>query len=251
MHEFQVELHLAKSSVIAALDTLKTLKPELSFFGLDFAVPKEMKAAPDKILEELILSRLCSSGLNILSEEIGLIELGNEKNLHWIIDPLDGTVNFIRGLGACSVSLALYMDAMPIFGVVGEFPSGKLIWGGKQFGSFDDDRPIQTSNISSKAQSVICSGFPSRFQFSSENLIWISKTLSSYAKVRMLGSASLSLIQVARGAADAYSERNIMLWDVAAGLAILQGAGGYYSMQAADAAYSFNVFASNGKISET
>lgn len=250
MREYNDELQLAKFAVITALEVLRNLKPSHGLFEVDAEVPREMKAEPDKILEDVILRYLIPTKLNVLSEELGLISQSPIEKLHWIVDPLDGTVNFIRGLSSCSISIALYMGSKPIFGVIGEFPSGKLFWGGSKFGSYDGDMQIYVSAISSKSQSVICSGFPSRFQFSHSDLVWISNNLAAYAKVRMLGSASISLVQVARGAAEAYSERNIMLWDVAAGLAIIQGAGGSYVLEPLETAYSLNVYASNGKISE-
>lgn len=250
MFEFQNELNLAKLTVIRALETLKTIKPSQELFGVDSAVPKEMKSKSDNILEEIIISCLKPTGLNILSEELGLIEQGIESKLTWIVDPLDGTVNFVRGIGGCSVSLALFKESEPIFGVIGEFPSCKLFWGGRKFGSYDGNNSIYVSDISAKSQSVICSGFPSRFDFNSRDLLWISDVLSNYAKVRMLGSASISLIQVAKGSAEAYAERNIMLWDVAAGLAIIEGAGGNFIMESTGITHSVNVFASNGKIRE-
>ena len=79
---------------------------------------------------------------------------------------------------------------------------------------------------------------------------WIASTLAPYAKVRMLGAASLSLLHVAKGAAEAYAECNIMIWDVAAGLAIVEGAGGSFTMTKGRYTDAFHVFASNSLIKE-
>jgi myo-inositol-1(or 4)-monophosphatase len=251
MNALHAELALARSTATAALRVLAELRPEAALFGFDQCLPKEMKTASDRILEEVIVASLSTTGMDILSEESGLISGGSVDSLRWIVDPLDGTVNFMRGLAPCSVSLALCQGDVPVLGVVGEYPSGKIAWGGEGQDSFLSDIPIRVSGVIDKQQGVICTGFPSRFEFDEEGVKWIASTFAPYAKVRMLGSASLSLLHVARGGAEVYSERDIMIWDVAAGLAILQGAGGYFSMTKGEHAQAYNVFASNGLILES
>ena len=111
--KLQAELELAKSTAIAALKVLSDLNPESTVFSFDASLPREMKAASDRILEEIILEQLRTTGLDILSEEAGQIYSGNEEELRWVVDPLDGTVNYIRGLGPCSVSLSLCRGDTP------------------------------------------------------------------------------------------------------------------------------------------
>jgi myo-inositol-1(or 4)-monophosphatase len=248
MKSLYAELELARSTATKALRVLSGLHSESSLFGIDQSLPREMKTVSDRILEEVILTCLRTTGLDILSEEIGLVDSGKDADLRWVVDPLDGTVNFIRGLAPCSVSLALCQGNVPVLGVIAEFPSGKIAWGGPGQGAFLSDVPIRVSAIADRQQAVICSGFPSRFEFSSTGMNWIASTLAPYAKVRMLGAASLSLVHVASGAAEAYSELEIMIWDVAAGLAIVQGAGGSFRLSKARYPNSFDVFASNGLI---
>lgn len=250
MKPLQAELALAKSVVTTALQVLAGLRPDSTFFGCDPTLPKEMKSASDLILEEVIVARLRPTGLSVLSEEAGQVVSDRGDALRWVVDPLDGTVNFMRGLAPCSVSLALCRGETPILGVIGEFPSGKLAWGGGGLGAFWSDLPIRVSAVANRQQSVICTGIPSRFEFDEKGKQWIASTLAPYAKVRMLGAASLSLLCVAKGAAEVYSERDIMIWDVAAGLAIVEGAGGSFTMTKARHPDSFNVFASNGLISD-
>ena len=249
MKSLQAELALAQSAVTAALQVLAGLRPDATFFGCDPALPKEMKSASDRILEEVIVALLRPTGLNVLSEEAGQVVSSSVDALRWVVDPLDGTVNFMRGLAPCSVSLALCRGDAPILGVIGEFPSGKLAWGGVGVGAFWSDLPIRVSAVADRKQAVICTGIPSRFEFDEKGTQWITSTLAPYAKVRMLGAASLSLLCVAKGAAEVYSERDIMIWDVAAGLAIVEGAGGSFTMTKARHPDSFDVFASNGLIS--
>jgi myo-inositol-1(or 4)-monophosphatase len=246
--KLQAELELAESTVMAALKVLSNLNPESTVFSFDASLPREMKAASDQILEDIILEQLHTSGLDILSEEAGQIYSGNKEDLRWVVDPLDGTVNYIRGLGPCAVSLSLCRGDTPLLGVIGEFPSCKLASGGAGIGAFYLDQSIRVSTVDDKQNAVICTGFPSRFEFDSNGTHWIANTLVPFAKVRMFGAASLSLLHVARGAAEVYAENDIMIWDVAAGLAILEGAGGIYSMTQGYHADALNIFASNGLI---
>ncbi len=212
-------------------------------------VPREMKAVADRALDEEIIGRLKVTSLPILSEEKGEVAGETETGLRFVVDPLDGTVNFIRGLGPSAVSIALYKENDPVFGVLCLYPFGQLAWGGKGLGAFVDEEPIKVSSISDTAKGVLCTGFPSRFQFDDvDGSLHFIQELSHYSKVRMLGAASISLLRVAEGAAEAYMEREIMLWDVAAGLAIVEGAGGSLSISSGNSVNSLNVIASNGVV---
>jgi myo-inositol-1(or 4)-monophosphatase len=135
---------------------------------------------------------------------------------------------------------------MPVFGVIGEYPSRKVAWGGRSLGAFVQGLPIRVSTVADKSKAVLCTGFPSRFDFSAESAAGFFDLTNLYGKVRMLGAASLSLLQVARGSADAYAERDIMIWDVAAGLALVEGAGGRVRVAAGRHENSLNVVANNG-----
>jgi myo-inositol-1(or 4)-monophosphatase len=250
MKPLHAELALARSTASAALRVLAGLRPEAASFGFGQCPPKEMKTASDRILEDIIVTSLRTTGFDILSEEAGQVVSGNGGDLRWVVDPLDGTVNFTRDLAPCSVSLALCQGDVPVLGVIGEYPSGKIAWGGAGQGAFLSDRPIRVSAVAERQQAVICTGFPSQFKFNPEGMNWIATTLAPYAKVRMLGAASLSLLHVAKGTAEVYSECDIMIWDVAAGLAIVEGAGGRFTMTKGCHDEALNVFASNGLILE-
>lgn len=213
------------------------------------AVPREMKAVIDRKLEDEILSQLQPLGYPILSEETGEVKGINDSGLRFIVDPLDGTVNFVRGLGPSAVSIALYSGDTPLFGVLSLFPSGDLVWGGKTLGAFYNDVPIQVSENAIPARSVLCTGIPSSFSFDDQKGVSdFVDLLATFSKVRMLGAASISLLSVAKGTAEAYSETEIMLWDVAAGLAIVEGAGGTVVTKPGNKKHSFNVVSTNGKI---
>ncbi len=213
-------------------------------------IRREVKARADAILDKEILDQLRPTGLAILSEESGALPGSSASPLRFIVDPLDGTVNFVRGLGPSAISIALWRNQTPVFGVLCLLPTLELAWGGVGLGTFLDNRPIVVSSIASKEQAVLCTGIPSRLD------LWspaadrgMIEMIRPYGKVRMLGAASLSLLQVAKGAADAYAEQEIMIWDVAAGLALVEGAGGKVNAMPGEHEHALNVFASNGHLS--
>ena len=209
-------------------------------------LPKEIKAGADGFVERYILQELAATGFPVLSEESGYIQGQPESQYMFIIDPLDGTFNFVKGLGPCAVSIALWHNNKPIFGVIYHLVEKKLYWGGEGIGAYCDDKSISVSNTSKIEKASICTGFPVRLNTENNDVMqkfW--NLISPYAKVRMLGTAAISLINVAKGSADVYSEQSIMLWDVAAGLAIVEGSGGCLYYENGPHKYSLNVFASN------
>jgi len=214
-------------------------------------IPKEVKAIADIVLEQDILTALSKTGYTILSEEAGYIAGESNSNFWFLVDPLDGTFNFVKGLGPCAVSIGFWEDRKPIFGVIYDINSNQLYWGGKNISSFCNGSVINVSKTPKKEQAAICTGFPVRFKMDELNEMqnfW--NLITPYAKVRMIGSAAVSLLNVAKGAADVYSEQSIMLWDVAAGIAIIEGAGGYVRFDNSNQEYSLNVFASNNYLFE-
>lgn len=239
-------LFLAKEAAQAALRALASEDSGVPAHRWADDLPRELKANADRVLEEEIVSRLAPTGLPVLSEEAGELAGASHTGLRWIVDPLDGTVNFVRRLGPCAVSIALYHEDSPIFGVIGEYPTNRLAWGGDSMGAFVEGRQLRVSATSDNGRAVLCTGFPSRFSFDGAAGMRFMNMVSAYGKVRMLGAASLSLLHVARGSADAYAEQDVMLWDVAAGLALVEGAGGYVSISPGRYPHSRHVFASNG-----
>jgi myo-inositol-1(or 4)-monophosphatase len=207
---------------------------------------KEVKSNFDKILEKEIINGLLCLDIPILSEEAGYINENIDSEYLFIVDPLDGTFNFTRGLGPYAISVALWSNNKPIFGVVYNLLSKELIWGSKETGSYCDNNKIQVSDVDETDSAVLCTGFPVRYNFSDINHDTdFINIIKSYSKIRMIGSATISLINVAKGSADVYSEKDIMIWDVAAGIAIVEGSGGQVYYENAVHKNSLNVFASN------
>ena len=121
-------IFLCKNIVRKALKKIQAIQKNNINYFLDPNIQREFKTDIDLMLDELILNELKKEKINILSEETGELFF-DESNLRFIVDPLDGTVNFIRDLSQCSVSIALYDGLTPIFGVLGIFPSFDIVWG--------------------------------------------------------------------------------------------------------------------------
>jgi myo-inositol-1(or 4)-monophosphatase len=248
MTEYENLLSIAKLAVQEAIKLLADMTNHREEFDFCDDVPREMKSEADRVVESVILNILRTTDIKILSEESGEENNKGGSLLRWVVDPIDGTVNFIRLIGPSAVSIGLWKGEKPIFGVVGEYPSGTIYWGGHGFGAFANKDSIRVSSVEDASKAVLCSGFPSRFDFSSKSIEKSFEIYSEFGKVRMLGAASLSILQVAKGSADAYIEKDIMIWDVAAALAILQGAGGEFNISPGRFENSLNIFASNSAI---
>jgi len=188
---------------------------------------REIKVNLDYSLETEILEELReSSDLPILSEESDHVR---EDGLWWIVDPLDGSLNWLRNIPFFSISIGLYRGIEPILGIVLDLVRDDLYYGGKGLGAWLNDSPIRVSEINKKREAVLCTGFPSAYEFRPNREQTVESIYSEYIKVRMLGFDAMSLAYVARGTADVYWEEHIKLWDVAGGVALVQAAGGSVS----------------------
>ena len=206
---------------------------------------RDVKIEADNLLDRFIIERLVAEApLPIVSEESGG-EPRDEKAF-WIVDPLDGTFNFLRGLPFACISIAVWRAGKPVLGVVHDFARDECFSGVVGGGAWLNGDTIRPSSVANRAQAVLCTGIPLRNTFGSEAAREFIARLRTFKKTRLLGSAALMLSYVACGRADAYGENAIALWDVAAGLAIVQAAGGYVTWRAHEDPKVLDVEASNG-----
>ena len=191
---------------------------------------RDIKLEADIESEKIVIDILKDkSNFPILTEEQGSIEIENvivDRKYKWIVDPLDGSMNFSRGIDYCCVSIALWQDSNPILGVVYDFNRNEMFSGLVNHGAWLNDVQIHASKISKESDAVFATGFPVNMDFSQKSLISMTQKFSKYKKIRMIGSAALSLAYVACGRFDIYHEKNIKVWDVAAGLALVVASGG-------------------------
>ncbi len=207
------------------------------------SIGKDIKLTADIEAHTLISNALEETSIPILSEEDG--NHTYSEGLTWIVDPLDGSLNYMRGIPSCVVSIALFEDNKPILGVVYDFNRDEVYTGVVGNGAWLNGVPMHVSDVQEKKNGVIMSGFPSYADYSSDALSAYITQVQEFKKVRLIGSAALSLAYVASGKADVYYERSIKLWDVAAGLALVSAAGGIYRSSKVDDSFGYEITAAN------
>lgn len=238
---------LLKIAQDAALESGRILSKQ-GGSSIDSESGHDIKLRADKESEARIFLKLKQTGINILSEEYG-VNKKNDDDLWWIVDPLDGSLNYLRHIPMCCISIALWKEGKPLLGVVYDFNNDNLYSGIVGQGATVNEKPLNVSGISEKGKAIIATGFPVYLKFNDKVLSDFVKTLQEYKKVRLFGSAALSCMMVAKGSVEVYSESNIALWDVAAGIAIIEAAGGKCFFEYTDKKkHLLNVFAGNGRI---
>ena len=214
----------------------------------------DVKIAADHRAEALIASLLhAGSGLSVFSEEAGWIGANADKMAvepYWVLDPLDGSANYLRGVPLCCVSLALVKGVEPLLGVIYDFNRDELFTGIAGEGAWLNGTPMTVSDIERPEEALLATGFPVAMDFESDALREYVEAVRAYRKVRSLGTAATMLAYVAAGRFDIYRERSIRFWDVAAGMAIVLGAGGQVRVENfdADPAGKLDLTAYNGTL---
>ena len=163
----------------------------------------------------------------ILAEESGDRNSGNNEEYQWIIDPLDGTTNFLRGFPHYSVSIALkHKDRLEVAVIYDPFKD-ELFCAGRGNGATLNDRKIRVSNLTTFDGALLATGFPFRENQNIDSYLFSLKELMLQTSgIRRAGSAALDLAYVATGRVDGFWEYGLNAWDIAAGSLIVQEAGG-------------------------
>lgn len=210
---------------------------------------RDVKLAADSNAEAAIIAALeAATHLPIISEEAGSIGTPGQDGLRWVVDPLDGTANYSRAIPLYCVSLSLMRNEVPVLGVIYDFIRGETFTGGVGLGARLNGRAIQVSEVNRPERAMLATGLPAERDYSSAALADFGRSLASWHKVRMLGSAALSLAYVAAGRIDAYCEESIMIWDVAAGWAIVAAAGGVVRARAGAQPTCCDIAAANPRL---
>lgn len=184
----------------------------------------------DKTAELMLVERfdklLPSSGF--LVEEKSVAQ--SKAEFQWIIDPLDGTTNFIHGVPLYSVSVALYHEDRPVAGIIYEVNQNELFYTWEAGSAFLNGQKIQVSTTEKLHSSLLATGFPyTDYGKVDEFMDLIRWTMVNTRGLRRLGSAALDLAWVACGRFDGFFEYGLNPWDVAAGAFLVQQAGGHNS----------------------
>lgn len=192
----------------------------------------DVKLQEDVESEMFIREKLEPTGIPVIGEENGGdTSLAFSDSYYWIVDPIDGTYNFLRGIPGVCVSIALMRGRKPVVGAIYDFTRGELYAGGAGLPLTLNGREIKPNWASDIKQAVLMTGFPNATDYSDKNLKHFVMSVQKFKKVRMCGSAALAIAWVASGRADAYKESRLYLWDIAAGLSLIESAGGTYELE--------------------
>lgn len=200
---------------------------KIEYKGLNNLVSYVDKEA-EKMLTDACLRILPEAGF--ITEEEMVENAPAANGLVWIIDPLDGTTNFIHRLPDYSISLALAENGVPVLGMVVHVPDEKIYQARKGGGAWCNAKPIFASRESQLSNSLLATGFP-YYQFDRipDYLAILDYFMQNTHGLRRMGSAAIDLAYVAEGIFDGFFEFNLNPWDVAAGICLVQEAGGKVS----------------------
>jgi myo-inositol-1(or 4)-monophosphatase len=244
--QIQNELKLAKKAALEAGDLLLNnknyLKKEILSSSRDIKLDADLIS--EGIIKEILLKH---SKFPVLAEESGKSKesLGE---IFWVVDPLDGTANYARGIPLYCISIALMYKLQPVLGVIYDFSNKNIYEGSTDSEAKLNDSIIRVSSISAPNKGVLLTGLPNNTDYSDSALLKMVKDFQKWRKVRMIGSAAMASCYVASAKAEVYKEFGTYLWDVAAGAAIVNAAGGKAAITNYRDNYQVDVHFSNSKI---
>ena len=214
--------------------------------------PSDFVSTADLRAERTLKAELLRArpGYGLLLEEGGATE-GTDPHHRWIVDPLDGTTNFLHGIPHFAISIALERDGEIIAGLVYEPTRDEMFWAEKGIGAYLNDRRLRVSARRSLGEALIGTGLP--FRGHGEHAIYtatLSRVMAATSGVRRFGAAALDLAYVAAGRFDGFWEFALSPWDIAAGLLLVREAGGFVSDLAGGQTMmtSGDVLAANGHL---
>ena len=248
IEQIKNQLELAKS---AALEAGKLLLNKKNFLkGQVFSSPRDIKLeadiAAEKLIKDIILRQ---TDFAILAEESGKSQEDLQQTF-WVIDPLDGTANYQRDIPLCCVSISLIHKMQPVLGVIYDFYNLDLYTGYIGGEAKLNESAIKVSDIETPDSGILVTGLPNNSDYSDQGLLKVVKDFQRWRKVRMIGSAAIASCYVASGKADVYKEFGTYIWDVAAGAAIVNAAGGKAEIFNYRDNFQVDVYFSNSKISK-
>ncbi|RZS34467.1 myo-inositol-1(or 4)-monophosphatase [Herbihabitans rhizosphaerae] len=188
----------------------------------------DVVTAADKAAERLVRDRLAElrPGEPVLGEEEGESSAGAPAGgVCWVVDPIDGTVNYLYGYPWYAVSVAAQVDGVSVAGAVVEPASGRVWTAARGEGAWLDDRPLRVSGADRLDLSLVSTGFAYRPERRRRQAAAIAGLLGRVRDIRRAGAASLDLCAVAAGWVDAYAEHGLSRWDWAAGALVAEEAG--------------------------
>ena len=191
--------------------------------------PGNFVTASDIKVEKILVEELQKARptYSILSEEIG--EINNDESFKWIIDPIDGTSNFLHGIPHFAISIGLEHDKEIICGIIYDPIKDEMFTAEKGNGAYVNNKRMRVSSRSKLKDCIIFTGGPRQNPKDKELFFVEYKNFSSIVKtpIRKMGSASLDIAYVAAGRCDGFWQRNLNYWDYAAGIILVKESGGF------------------------
>jgi myo-inositol-1(or 4)-monophosphatase len=208
---------------------------------------RDVKLQADRDAEDRIVGVLAdASDVPIVAEErMADAPARPAGGRRWIVDPLDGTMNYLMGIPFCCVSVGLWRGDEPVVGAVYDFDRDEMFAAVAGDGAWLNGAPMRVRSVAPE-RAVLFTGFPAGTDFAPASVTRFVHQIGTFRKIRLLGSAALSLAYIAAGRGDAYFERDIRIWDVAAGLALVRAAGGAFVAAPSSVAHALTVYAHNG-----
>ena len=214
--------------------------------------PGDFVTASDKKVEKILIDELQKARPNysILSEEIG--KINNDESFKWIIDPIDGTANFLHGIPHFAISIGLEHDGEIICGIIYDPIKDEMFVAEKGNGSYLNNQRIRVSARSKLENCIIFTGGP---KIGAKNRELSLKEYNNFSSkvltpIRKLGSASLDMAYVAAGRCDGFWQRDLKYWDIAAGIILVRESGGFVTDFKGEKGYIQNktILVTNSKI---
>ena len=227
-HRRSAIIHVMATAAQNAGRSLIRSFSEIEKLQVSLKGPADYVSEADHRAEKILFEDLQKARPNygFLMEEGGTVE-GSDNSNRWIIDPLDGTLNFLHGIPHFSVSIALERDRDIFAGVIYEPVTDQMFWAEKGEGAFLNDRRIRVSNRKNMQESVFATGIPwAGREGHKKYLRELENVMAGSSGVRRFGSAALDMAYVAAGRYEGFWEKGIKAWDIAAGIVLVREAGG-------------------------
>ena len=246
-------LNIAIKAARSAGAIINRASLDLDLLKVDTKSPNDFVTEVDRAAEAAVIETLLAAypGHGIFAEESGRAHGAKDSEFVWIIDPLDGTTNFIHGFPVYSVSIALAVRGQVQQAVVYDSNRNDLFYASKGRGVFLNDKRLRVSQRTRMADTLICTGFPFRKGDNFKRYLQMFEVvMQNCAGLRRPGSAALDLCYVAAGYTDGFFETGLNPWDIAAGSLLVTEAGGLIGNFTGDADFMYQreVVAGNPKI---
>ena len=225
---------------------------EIENLQVSLKAPGDFVTSADKRTEKIIIEELLKAHPNygIISEEAGYINKSN-KNNRWIIDPIDGTMNFLNGIPQFAISVAYEEENEVKCGIIFNPVTNEMFCAEKGSGAYLNNSRMRVSNKKKLSEALIFNGGPKKASKIKKKIFYEYISISTQvSNVRKFGSAALDMAYVACGRFDGYWQRELNYWDVAAGIILIKESGGFVDFFEEDMKVQLkkNIIASNSII---